>query len=223
MSERLVIKSLQISDVPPECRDDITVAGTDVQLVTQPTGFGCRRYFLCPACNRKCGKLYGVHGYIYCQKCIPLDIYRIRRGLYDEAGAALIVWHMRKLAKNISDKPIKYPFRYFDYPSFPPRYMRSEKYRKILLKLQILENMRFAANFYGARFTAADIRKYTNDKFIRLFELWQVADFQIFATEIPPEYYSFILGEDTAARLCKPWHIGPIRLKFGGAGETTAE
>jgi len=216
MSGRLVLETLKVSDVPVEYQDTITAAGVNVQIITQLTGFGRRRYFICPTCERKCGKLHNISyikNRLYCQSCVPIDLYRVRRSLYDEAGQSLIVWHMNKMVATISDQPIKFPFHYLNYDIDPPPNMSRKKYREALLKLQILENMRFAVIAHGFQYTASDIRKYAGKVFISLFELLQVADFQIFGTRLHPEYYSSLLDESTAPKH-PPRYICPLYLKI---------
>ena len=187
---------LKVADVPKEYQDTITAVGITIKMTKQRTGFGYRRYFLCPTCNRKCGKVHLRKERLYCQQCTPLDLYGYRQGLYDEGGTALIIWHMKKLVKTISDKPIKWPFHYFDYLLEKPQGMSNVKYRDTLMKLQILENMRFSAIFFRSRFRAADIKRYTHKAFIDLFELWQVAEYIIFSGVTSPEDFSFLLDDD---------------------------
>ena len=69
------LEVLAISDVPAEYRDAATTVGVTVQITTQRTGFGYRRYFVCPSCGRKCGKLHRVECELHCQRCKPLDLY----------------------------------------------------------------------------------------------------------------------------------------------------
>ena len=196
------MRALKVSDIP----EGYTVrSGQDiVRLIMQRTGFGYRRYFLCPSCGRKCGKLYMSASRLHCQQCTPLDPYKARRSLYDEDSARLITWHMDKLAATISDAHIEYPFHYLRYPIDPPQGISRRKYRETLLKQQIMQNMRHAALCSGFCVTAADIRKYTSKNFINLFTLWLVADYQIFGTEIPPEYYAIFIDEDNAPPIPLP-------------------
>jgi len=215
MNNRPVIEFIPVAAIPPECKPAI-ISGATVRIIMQRTGFGQRRYFLCPACGRKCSKLYHINlleAMLYCQRCTPINLYRYRQNLYDEGGRALITWHMKKLAAAISDEPIKYPFSYLDYPIEPPQGMRSKRYRNTLLKLQVMENMRVATYAYGCRFAGSDIRKYTRDGFICMFELWQVADYLIFGTEIPPEAYALLLDDETAPEI-PPGRLRPRRISF---------
>ena len=202
---------LKVSDIPAGYT--VRSGQVIVQLTKQRTGFGYRRYFICPSCGRKCGKLYVTASGLYCQCCTPLDPYKTRRNLYDEDSARLIAWHMDKLVATISDTRIEYPFNYFRYPIDPPQGISRRKYRETLLRLQIMENMRHAALCSGYIVTAADIRKYTSKNFINLFELWLVADYQIFGTEIPPEYYAFLIDEDSAPPI-PPFHTRPAEIKL---------
>jgi len=118
---------------------------------------------------------------------------------------------MNRLVRTISDLSIKWPFNYLNYLLEKPPGMRHETYRKTVLKLQMLENMRYTTIAYGCRYSATDIRRYTSEKFIDLFEIWQPAYFQIFGMGIPPEYFSILLSEDMLDKR-RPHHIGPTRL-----------
>jgi endogenous inhibitor of DNA gyrase (YacG/DUF329 family) len=168
--ERSVLHVLQVADVPAEYQDAITTAGVTVKIVTQRTGFGQRRYFLCPTCGRKCGKLHRItigektYKPFFCQKCIPLDLYKSRRNMYDEDSHSLIVWHMNKLAATVIDRPIKYPYCLIDYlTDKPPPGMSWRRYYNTLEKLQRMERLRMAAIFHGMKFTAREIKEYTKE------------------------------------------------------------
>ncbi len=214
MAERQLWEVLTISDVPHDYVDSVVAGGITVRIVMQRTGFGYRRYFLCPSCSRKCEKLHLLSNGFHCHRCMPFDLYGFRRGLYDEGGDRLITWHMMKLGYTIGIDPIEYPFHYWRYVLERPKSMRQEKYRKTLLKLQILENMRLATLICGCIFTGTDIKKYTSELFIKHFDLWQVDDYLIFGTNIPPEYYGFLLDKETAPPR-PPHYIGPMRVHFG--------
>ena len=193
MPTHTILEVLKVSDVPAEHHDSVTVAGITVSMTRQRTGFGYRRYFLCPTCGRKCGKIHPANKRLYCQRCTPINLYGYRQSLYDEGGTGLIVWRMRKLVKTISSQPIKWPFHYYDYLLEKPPKMRHKKYRDTLMRLQILENMRFEVIFGGAQFRAADIRRYTDAIYVDMFELWQVAKYRIFGVGIPPEKIRYLI------------------------------
>lgn len=163
MSARPIVETLVMSDVPAEYQDTVTVAGTTIQITMQRTGFGYRRYFICPSCNRKCGKVHLFNKRIHCQQCVPVDLYRYRRGLYDEGGTDLIVYNMiklaesigmkhlpyreRKLAKEAGENVLDFPFNLIDYLDKKPQGMRFRKYVEILEDIQYLEKLRiFAAD-----------------------------------------------------------------------------
>ena len=108
---------------------------------------------------------------------------------------------MCEIVKRLNDNPdgarLTLPFRYWHYllPDEVPVNMSEDKCLRILLTLQILENMRYAAIIGDCTFTNEDIQKYTSSEFVRRFELWQVYEYKIFGEEYPPEYYSALLDE----------------------------
>ena len=156
--------SMKVSAVADKNNHTVAIEGTDdiVQLTTQCTGFGYRRHFLCPTCGRKCGKIHLFNMWIYCQRCLPLDLYKYRRGLYDEGGTDLIIYHMyklaksigikivypyreRKLAKEAGENVLDFPFCLIDYLDKKPPGMRFRKYLCILEDIQYLEKLRILA------------------------------------------------------------------------------
>lgn len=144
-------------------QDCVVIAGITVRITQQRTGFGYRRYFLCPCCGRKCGKVHLYEEVLYCQRCIPLSLYRYRQGLYDEGGSALIVWHMERLAEKVGIKRIKFPYWFLDYPDKSPLGIGSKRYLKTLLTIQAMERLRTAAIFLGCRFTAREIKELSKE------------------------------------------------------------
>ena len=154
MCNRFVVRTLSISSLEPEDQEGVTVrGGYPIEIIQQKTGFGFRRYFICPTCGRKCAKVHQIEGYeaqLYCQKCIPVSLYRYRQSLYDEGGTALVKWHMWKLADKIGIT-IKFPYCFLDYPDKPPEGIRISqgKYFITLLELQRLEELRVIAIHYS--------------------------------------------------------------------------
>ena len=171
---------ITIADVPKKYQDSITINRINVRLISQRTGFGYRRYFLCPSCGRKCGKLHAYKDQLNCQICTPHDLYGYRQNLYDEGGERLISWHMERLARKIGIKIIyspreriaskkagehvlDFPFDFLDYYDKPPRGMSRARYIKALLKLQAMERLRFNAIFFGCRYTVKDIKELSQE------------------------------------------------------------
>lgn len=199
--------AVKISDIPKGAyvNDTEVIINTyKVYVIKHPTGFGQRRYFLCPSCGTKCGKLYVDDGYPQCRQCTPINPYRHRQNMYDGGGQDLITWHMYKIFHRIfPGKHIDWPFDCMKYMPDKPKYMSYEKYRIQLLKLQTLENMRCSAIFHGYRATGATIRQYTRKEFVGRFVYWQLKEYFIFGRGIPPEDFAVLLDERHAPAYVK--------------------
>ena len=166
MSSYNILEGLRVSDVPNENQDIITVADTDVQIILQRTGFGYRRYFICPFCDSKCGKLHRISKKLHCPSCTPLDLYAYRRNLYDEGGTTLIVWQTKRLARKIGITDIRFPFDLVDYLDTQPPGVSWRRYIKTLERIQRMERLRFLIIFRGYRFTATEIKRYTEEAWL---------------------------------------------------------
>lgn len=179
---------IAVSDIPEATADRAEVAGRTIDLVRQRTGYGYKRLFLCPSCGQRRAKLLLYNGSIVCRGCIPFDIYQYRRGLYDEGGTDLIVWHMQRAARRAGIR-LAFPFHYVHYIG---QYMHltPKKSRALyaqLKRLQMLENMRFCAIMFDAKFTSADIKRYTAPEFTDGLTLWHLKEFCIFTGARPHE------------------------------------
>lgn len=162
--------------IPPDTRR-VSIYGGAVDIDLQRTGFGYKRLFICPRCGERRAKLVIHNDGVYCRGCVPFDIYAYRRNMYDEGGQRLIEWHMKRIADK-AGLSFKYPFKYIyfleDILKLTPA--KQDAYRDILVKLQMLENMRFSAIFFGRQFTAKHIREYTNPAYTERFTLYQLME-----------------------------------------------
>jgi len=52
-------------------KSQLNVEGLDIQLCTSTTNWGGKRvWFVCPSCNRRCGKIIETDMGLLCNKCI---------------------------------------------------------------------------------------------------------------------------------------------------------
>ena len=174
-STDISLKPIYISDIPI-AHGDVYLSGTAVHLARCKTGYGYRHYFVCPKCGQRRTMLCEFQGQLLCRSCLPFDIYQWRRNLYDEGGMKLITWHMQKLAKSVGIEKLRHPFHYLDYTFDRPRYMRRSKYEKIIKQLQVLDKMRLSAHAGYKRFTAADIKFYTSEYFLDLYDICDIEE-----------------------------------------------
>jgi hypothetical protein len=192
--DAIELKCYFIGDIPtdynPMDYNPIVIAGKSISLVTKSAGYGSRHFFICPRCGEHRAKLYTYENcVVFCRSCLPLDLYRYRRNMYDEGGTRLISWHLRKLMKTVGVKDIRLPFCYLDYIDARPRYMRHEKFEKIIKKAQMLENMRWCALLVKQRFTAADIKEYTSDEYLDQHDIHEIYTLLLFCNHNDWENY----------------------------------
>ena len=109
-----------------------------VELAEQKTGYGMRKFFLCPCCGNRKVKLYFVRDAFRCAKCGKIKLYRERqngtKGGYREIQYRMIRYGEKH---NIN---VSFPFYYLEY--YRSDQMGNEEYRAALMVLQALENMR---------------------------------------------------------------------------------
>jgi hypothetical protein len=133
--------------------------GDKVQVVRfgyQKTGYGQKRFFICPNCFKRVEKIYYTSACAWkCGRCSSINPYHgiqnNTKGGYDE-----IAYRMRKYAdkKNIS---FNFPFNYLDF-AFDSR-TKKAKFRQYMKVLQALENMRFHAMFFKVTYEPDIIRQ----------------------------------------------------------------
>ena len=164
--------TFSISDLYPTEQDSIILHGhVEVTITHNVTGFGQRRYFICPSCNRQCAKLHYLYRDWFCHVCIPQRQYAKRQNMY-RRGRNLIKWHMDRLLTKNGLRDLKQR----------PKHMNKQKYDEIvtqygrlfeLLNFSIFFNYRPTAKSIKAIATGAeliDIRQYTKR---RIFREWR--------------------------------------------------
>lgn len=180
MLEHVSLWPYSIRSLPKDWPSEkVTLGDTPIALTRCKTGFGYRRYFVCPRCGKRRMKLYELWERVLCRCCLPVNIYERRCNAYDENAKELIILKMYKLADSVGIE-LRFPFYYSNFKR--PRYMREAKWHKILKQLQMLENMRFSAILGRKRFTATDIKRYTSEEFTEQFEIWEIANRMLFCS-----------------------------------------
>lgn len=134
-------------------------------LAYQKTGYGQKRFFVCPYCSKRVQRLYQAEGSDWmCRKCSGVNPYygiqNNTKGGCDEIG-----YRMRRIAEK-NGISFTHPFDYLDFV-FDTR-MQKNKFRECVKVLQALESMRFHSLFYGATYEPKIIRAVTTGKHILL-------------------------------------------------------
>ena len=110
-----------------EHENSIMIWGVWIRLSVAPVIRGTpRSYFDCPACNRRCCKVFLVRGEVRCQKCSGL-LYASQSRSWSEHNARRIGCLTRMLGK--SDP--------FDVCDVRPRYMRERTHFYLQNKLKV--------------------------------------------------------------------------------------
>lgn len=116
-----------------------------VELDAQKCGFGERKFLVCPECERRTMRLYRRAGtLLLCDKCAGLNLYKpIQNGT--KGGYLEISYRMERYAAK-RGIAFNYPFDYRHFAD-DPRFDKAA-FRKALLILQALENMRAQSIFF---------------------------------------------------------------------------
>lgn len=144
--------------VKPDAESATFVNNTGMQdticFAYQKTGYGLKRFFLCPYCSKRVQHLFQVDGTYKCQKCSGLNMYKgiknSTKGGYDE-----IAYRMKKYATK-NNIHFEFPFDY-SYFALDKR-TRRKSFVGRLKVLQALENMRFYSLFFHTHYRSKVIK-----------------------------------------------------------------
>ena len=141
----------------------VEFTGEYIDLYNQKTGFGYKRFFICPCCGEAREKLYYSNeaDELRCRSCINENVYKYRTNLYDEGGTDLIYYKMFKLAKSIGieAKDLDFPFEPLKYIWSKPKYTRYDKFSTVISQIIILEQLRMNVITFKTKYSA----KYINE------------------------------------------------------------
>lgn len=127
----------------------------EVRFVGQRTGYGEKKFFICPRCGSRRTKLYLYGNWLLCRSCYPGEFYRTIKNV--TPGGDLYIAHlMRSLARKEQIELQRVPFCYLEYRK--PKYRHFKKWHTAIVKLQALENMRNQAIFFNKRYPLDVIR-----------------------------------------------------------------
>ena len=166
MAQRIDVR--QIKKYIKSDAKTVTISSGDkkqkVSLAYQKTGFGYRRFFMCSNCSERVEQLYQVNGYWSCRRCSGVKPYH---GIQNntKGGYAEIGYRMRKYA-DAHDIQFEFPFDYLEFINDDR--VKKDKFRKCLLVMQALENMRFHSLFFKVTYKAKIMTSVINGKHLLL-------------------------------------------------------
>ncbi len=126
-----------------------------VDFAEQRTGFGTRKFFVCPVCGKRRTKLFLCGSGLFCVDCADLKPYKDLQNS-TKGGYREIQYRMERFAERNGIKIKKWPFEFVDYAD-NPAYNR-KKFQKVLKILQVLENMRLQNILFKTTFRQRTIK-----------------------------------------------------------------
>lgn len=158
------ISCLDVSTIPKPKKAGKSIVATvngekyRLQLSEQKTGFGVRKFLVCPECERRKTKLFieivPKTGF-KCADCMGLNLYRgIQNGT--KGGYLELHYRMERYAAKNGIAIKSYPFNFAEYLDDP----RAEKprFQRALKILQALENMRGQNIFFKTTYKPGNIK-----------------------------------------------------------------
>lgn len=144
LMEYIEIKQFK-EKVPPDAKSATfqTKEGKEntVYFGYQKTGYGKKRFFLCPCCGKRVTKLYSMRYGYRCRECGGINPYEGIKNM-TKGGSDEITYRMLKYAAKHGIQ-FEFPFDYLQFAT--DERIRKKSFLKSLKILQGLENMRFQA------------------------------------------------------------------------------
>ena len=126
-----------------------------IQTAEQKTGFGIKKFLLCPVCGKRRVKLYFVGNGFKCASCGKINLYTgIQNGT--RGGERELEYRMMRFAAANEITISEWPFHYLHY--IADKRISRASFRKKIVILQALENMRFQNIFFGKVYPQTVIR-----------------------------------------------------------------
>lgn len=155
----IALVRVDIGNIPSEYDNGVTFnALGSVRIDKQKTGFGYKRFFICPHCYHRVQHIY-LGDAIRCRHCKNRRTYKSITDAY-RGGEVYIRYKMERIAAKYG-LIIKYPFDYRFYEK--PKYTHSSTWDRVLRRLQTLENMRFSVIMFGGTVSTKVIKYYLNE------------------------------------------------------------
>lgn len=125
-----------------------SIGDYSVELSGQKTGFGEKKFFLCPSCGSRRVDLYIYKGELLCRKCLPVRLYK---GITDvtPGGYSYVLYKMQRLMEKNNLIDMGFPFDYVQYIDQHRPYQHWDGFLFVLKQLQALENIRCRVLFIG--------------------------------------------------------------------------
>lgn len=135
-----------------------TSTGQAIEIDRQKTGFGYKKFFICPTCGERRADLYIWRNTFRCRSCYPGNVYAGIQNV-PHGGYRYIEYMMKQVAKS-ERQPLRIPYHFQEWILSPkPKYMRWQKWYDGQKKLQVLENMRFQSIFFKTKYPGFVIDK----------------------------------------------------------------
>lgn len=130
-----------------------------ISIARQKTGYGYKRYFICPVCGGRRTRLYTSDKGFVCRNCLDIDIYAARKNMYDENIENVIKYKIIKLFKKLSNPIPKFcMIDMVQYIPYKPKHMKEEYYSLIVMRLYFLDWIYWKVQ-EGERYTVREINQ----------------------------------------------------------------
>lgn len=131
-----------------------------IGIARQKTGFGYKRYFICPVCKGRRTRLYSDNKGFVCRNCLDVDIYAARKNMYDEDMQRIIGLKIATLLKKIKATERYAPIDVADcIPREKPKYMREERYSITVMRIYFLDWVYWNIEISGEKYTIREINQ----------------------------------------------------------------
>ena len=154
----------------------------ELNIAIQKTGFGERKFLVCPECGERRVKLYKPDNssLFKCRSCIGKNIYSERCNLYDGGGTALIEYKFFEIISQLdlseTSKKRHIPFDARHYGSCKPKYMRHKKFELILKQLTALSAMRDTVILQKCSYSTQYVNGLLNSNALKKLKIMDIPD-----------------------------------------------
>ncbi|WP_303006822.1 hypothetical protein [Romboutsia ilealis] len=154
----------------------------EIFISKQKTGFGERKFFVCPECGERRTKIYCYENRekFKCRSCLGKNIYSERCNLYDGGGTALIEYKFFNLISELdlskTSKKRHIPFDSRYYGACKPKHMRYEKFDLILKQLTALSAMRDTVILQKCSYSTQYINGLLNSNSLKKLKIMDISD-----------------------------------------------